>query len=192
MSARVCIGTSGWHYRHWSDGVFYPAGMKPSAWLTYYGQHFDSVEINNTFYRLPDRRVFEHWHDTTPANFTFAVKASRFITHVKKLVHPEEYVARFLERASGLGEKLHVVLFQVPPSWAFNQSRLEGVCDFLSRQQIVSGLHAALEVRRALALVLLSEGREVSSLCQRQARGSQPRMPGRAWRRGCKRYLRLL
>jgi uncharacterized protein YecE (DUF72 family) len=149
MSTRVCIGTSGWHYRHWSGGIFYPAGMKPSEWLAYYGQHFDSVELNNTFYRLPTRGVFEHWHDTTPVDFASAVKVSRFITHVKKLAHPEEHVARFLERSSALGEKLHVVLFQLPPSWPFDQVRLEGVCDFLSRQQIVPGLRAALEVRHA-------------------------------------------
>jgi uncharacterized protein YecE (DUF72 family) len=147
MFASTFIGTSGWHYQHWSDGIFYPKGMKPSDWLTYYGQHFDSVEINNTFYRLPARGVFEKWHDTTPANFTFAVKASRFITHMKKLAHPEEHVALLLEHASGLGEKLHVVLFQLPPSWTFDRARLERLCDFLSRQQFVPGLRTALEVR---------------------------------------------
>jgi uncharacterized protein YecE (DUF72 family) len=87
------------------------------------------------------------WHDTTPANFAFAVKASRFITHVKKLAHPEEHVALFLEHASGLGEKLHVLLFQLPPSWICDQARLEGLCDFLSQQKIVPGIHSALEVR---------------------------------------------
>jgi uncharacterized protein YecE (DUF72 family) len=149
MAARVFIGTSGWHYRHWSGGVFYPAGLKPSNWLDYYGQHFDSVEINNTFYRLPARCVFEKWHDTTPAHFAFAVKASRFITHMKKLANPEEHVALFLEHASGLGEKLHVLLFQLPPSWKFDPGRLEGLCDFLSRQKIVPGIRSALEVRHA-------------------------------------------
>jgi uncharacterized protein YecE (DUF72 family) len=147
MSACTFIGTSGWHYKHWSGGIFYPEGMKPVDWLDYYCQHFDSVEINNTFYRLPARRVFEKWHDTTPANFTFAVKASRFITHMKKLANPEEHVAQFLEHANGLAEKLHVMLFQLPPSWSFDQARLEGLCDFLSRQQLVPGLQAALEVR---------------------------------------------
>jgi uncharacterized protein YecE (DUF72 family) len=149
MSARPFIGTSGWHYRHWSGGIFYPAGMKPVDWLDYYGQRFDSVKINNTFYRLPARSMFEKWRDTTPANFAFAVKASRFITHVKKLAHPEEHVALFLDNASGLGKKLHVMLFQLPPSWIFDQGRLEGLCDFLSRQNSVPGIRSALEVRHA-------------------------------------------
>jgi uncharacterized protein YecE (DUF72 family) len=149
MSSRRFIGTSGWNYRYWSGGIFYPAGLKPVDWLGYYCQHFDSVEINSTFYRLPTGRVFEKWHDTTPANFAFAVKASRFITHVKKLAHPEEHVALLLENASGLGSKLHVLLFQLPPSWTFDRERLEGLCAFLSRQRIVPGIRSALELRHA-------------------------------------------
>jgi uncharacterized protein YecE (DUF72 family) len=148
-SACTFIGTSGWNYKHWSGGIFYPEGIKPVDWLNYYCRHFNSVEINNTFYRLPARRVFEKWHATTPTNFTFAVKANRFITHMKKLAHPEEHVARFLENVRALGEKLHVILFQLPPYWTFDRARLEGLFNFLSRQQLVPGLRAALEVRHA-------------------------------------------
>jgi uncharacterized protein YecE (DUF72 family) len=105
------------------------------------------VEVNNTFYRLPEKRVFESWNAQTPEHFTFAVKASRFITHMKKLMDPEEHAALFLERASGLGEKLHLVLFQLPPFWKFNCERLGSLCRFLAGQTIVPGLRAAVEVR---------------------------------------------
>ncbi|HSF29308.1 MAG TPA: DUF72 domain-containing protein [Candidatus Tectomicrobia bacterium] len=148
-SACTFIGTSGWSYKHWCGGIFYPEGIKTIDWLHYYSRHFNSVEINNTFYRLPARGVFEKWHATTPANFTFAVKANRFITHVKRLADPEEHVARFLENARSLGEKLHVILFQLPPYWTFDPGRLEGLFNFLSRQQLVPGVRTAVEVRHA-------------------------------------------
>ncbi len=147
MTARTFVGTSGWNYKHWSDGVFYPRGMKQGEWLAYFARHFDTVEINNTFYHLPARRVFEDWHASTPPNFTFAVKASRFITHMKKLADPQEHVRNFLENASGLREKLGIVLFQLPPYWKFNPDRLEALFDFVSTQEIVPGLRSALEVR---------------------------------------------
>jgi len=147
MAGIAFVGTSGWNYKHWSGGVFYPKGMKPSNWLTHYSQSFDSVEINNTFYHLPARKIFEEWHKTTPNKFIFAVKASRFITHMKKLTSPEEHVTLFLENVRGLGEKLGVVLFQLPPYWKFNRERLEGLFDFLSRQKIIPRLRSALEVR---------------------------------------------
>lgn len=147
MAARAYVGTSGWNYKHWSDGVFYPPGLKQAEWLGFYCQHFDTVEINNTFYHLPARHVFEDWRAATPDEFAFAVKASRFITHMKKLAAPEEHVALFLENASGLGHKLSVVLFQLPPYWKFNKERLEALFKFLSEQTIVPNLRSALEVR---------------------------------------------
>ncbi len=147
MSTSIFVGTSGWNYPHWSDGVFYPVGMKQSDWLGYYAQHFNSVEVNTTFYHLPARQVFAAWYTRTPSYFRFAVKANQFITHRKKLHNPEEYVARFLEQVSGLGEKLGVVLFQLPPNWKFHQERLEGLCGFLSQQKILPGLCSALEIR---------------------------------------------
>lgn len=147
MSGRYFVGTSGWNYKHWSEGVFYPSGLKTSEWLNHYAQHFDSVEINNSFYRLPEKRVFKKWYETSPAIFIFAVKASRFITHMKKLAKPEDHVTLFLENASGLREKLGAVLFQLPPYWKFNQDRLEEFFHFMRRQEILPGLRSALEIR---------------------------------------------
>lgn len=149
LPPRALIGTSGWNYRHWSDGAFYPAGLKPAEWLGYYARHFDTVEINNTFYRLPERRVFEQWHDQTPDGFTFTVKASRFITHMKKLKGPEQHVALLLERAAGLRRKLGVLLFQLPPFWRFNPERLAALCAYLAHQKVVPHVRPALEVRNA-------------------------------------------
>jgi len=149
MSPRCFVGTSGWNYKDWSGGVFYPDRMKQSDWLNYYSRHFDSVEINNSFYRLPGRHVFEKWYDTTAEGFIFAVKASRYITHIKKLADPEEPVSLFLRNASGLKEKLGVVLFQLPPSWKFNPDRLEGLFDFLAHQENLPGSRSALEIRNA-------------------------------------------
>jgi len=147
MRARCLVGTSGWNYEHWSGGVFYPAGMKRSEWFSYYCRHFQSVEINNSFYRLPEKRVFQKWYEAAPNDFTFAVKASRFITHMKKLVQPQEHVPLFLENATGLGEKLGVLLFQLPPYWKFNPDRLGEFFHFMGRQDIIPGLRSALEIR---------------------------------------------
>ena len=147
MSGRLFIGTSGWNYRHWGDGIFYPRGLGQKNWLSYYVQSFDSVEINNSFYRLPEKHVFEGWYKSVPDQFTFAVKANRFITHLKKLADPQKHLPLFLENASGLEEKLGVMLFQLPPFWKFNPGRLKEFCDSLYRQKIIPGLRSALEVR---------------------------------------------
>jgi uncharacterized protein YecE (DUF72 family) len=118
----VRIGTSGWHYKHWL-GNFYPAGTPAATYLSYYVQHFNSVEINNSFYKLPSTETLTDWLRAVPENFLFAIKASRFITHMKKLKEPQQSMALFLERIQVLGEKLGPVLFQLPPSWRFNQER---------------------------------------------------------------------
>lgn len=126
------IGTSGWHYKHWL-GNFYPAGTEPGKMLPHYLKSFRSVEINNSFYRLPTRATFENWRKATPADFTFAVKASRYLTHMKKLKDPEEPIARFFDSVSGLGKKLAVVLFQLPPSWGVNLDRFSYFLDALPK-----------------------------------------------------------
>jgi len=149
MAPQVRIGTSGWNYPHWADGIFYPPELKPPGWLSFYSRHFNSVEVNNTFYRLPERAVFQKWRSETPGNFLFAVKANRFITHVKRLADPEASVSRFLENAAGLQEKLGPLLFQLPPTSKRNLERLEGLLACLHRQKIVPGVRAALEVRHA-------------------------------------------
>jgi uncharacterized protein YecE (DUF72 family) len=144
---RAFIGTSGWNYRHWSEGVFYPRGLRQAEWLGFYAGVFDTVEVNNTFYHLPTPDVFRSWHDATPAGFTFAVKASRFITHMKKLAEPEQHVARFLTHAAELREKFGVVLFQLPPLWKFDPCRLGALLDYMAGQTIVPGIRVAVEVR---------------------------------------------
>jgi len=128
--AVVHVGCSGWQYRHWR-GNFYPATLPQKAWLEYYARHFDTVEINNTFYRLPEPATFKDWRRRVPRHFTYAVKASRFLTHMKKLKAPEEPVQRFFARARHLGSALGPILYQLPPHWPVNVSRLETFLDAL-------------------------------------------------------------
>ena len=125
---RVHVGTSGWHYKHWK-GNFYPAKMNPAEMLQYYTERFRTVEINNSFYRLPTSQAVESWVQQTPADFIFSLKASRYITHNRKLRDPEQSFAKFFDMAKGFGRKLGPILFQLPPSWHVNEERLR---DFLA------------------------------------------------------------
>jgi len=111
----VIIGTSGWQYRDWRGGL-YPAGLPQRRWLEHYAARYQTVENNNTFYRLPSAETFAGWRERTPADFVMAVKASRYLTHVRRLRDPAEPVARFLGAAAGLGPKLGPVLLQLPPN----------------------------------------------------------------------------
>lgn len=122
--AALHIGTSGWHYAHWR-GPFYPERLPSSRMLEFYTRHFDSVELNNTFYRLPIESGLETWRSTTPHGFCFAVKGSRFLTHMKKLKDAETGIARFFERVDRLRPKLGPVVFQLPPFWEANPERLD-------------------------------------------------------------------
>lgn len=133
MGCEIRIGTSGWHYKHWL-GTYYPEGTAPAKMLPYYLRDFDTVEINNSFYRLPLRSTFETWKKSTPPDFRFAVKASRFITHMKKLKDPEASVDRFFDAVEGLGKKLGVILFQLPPSWKLDLERFEHFVSVLPRK----------------------------------------------------------
>lgn len=121
---KIRIGTSGWHYKHWLDDVFYPTGTAPSQMFQFYGRHFDTVEINNSFYHLPSATTFDNWRDSSPPKFQFAVKASRFITHMKKLKDPKPSSEKFFLVADRLGNKLGPILFQLPPRWKLNLERL--------------------------------------------------------------------
>jgi len=132
MSCNIRIGTSGFHYKHWK-GPFYPAKHPNHKMLEHYLQHFDTVELNNSFYRLPDVSALENWRESTPSNFVFAVKASQFITHKKKLKDPENAIDNFLPRVEHLGKKLGPVLFQLPPKWQVNRERLEALLTILPR-----------------------------------------------------------
>ncbi len=121
---RVHIGTSGWHYKHWI-GPFYPQGIRPAKMLNWYAERFDTVEINNSFYRLPAPTAFEIWCRETSPNFCFATKASRYITHNKKLTDPESANDKFITLVEKLGRRLGPILFQLPPSWKVNVERLD-------------------------------------------------------------------
>jgi uncharacterized protein YecE (DUF72 family) len=129
--ARCWIGTSGWNYPHWR-GRFYPADLSTSHWLGFYAQRFSTVEINSTFYRLPKPETFEGWQRQAPAGFVYAVKASRFITHIKRLLAPETTVGRFIEHARHLGPTLGPILYQLPPRWRCNLERLDAFIAVLS------------------------------------------------------------
>lgn len=132
MACDIRIGTSGFHYKHWK-GPFYPEKCPASKMLDHYVRHFDTVELNNSFYRLPEASAFDCWREGTPANFIFAVKASRFITHNKKLKDPENALDNLLPRAAHLGEKLGPILFQLPPHWQVNPERLMNLLEILPR-----------------------------------------------------------
>lgn len=142
--AELRVGTSGWSYRHWV-GPFYPPGTRPSAFLEHYAGHFDCVELNATFYRLPKPETVEGWARKTPEKFTFCPKLSRLITHQKKLRDVEELLGRFLERLQPLRGKLGPLLVQLPPSFAFDEECLRRFAGALSEQ--APGLRAALEAR---------------------------------------------
>lgn len=120
----VHVGTSGWQYRDWR-GPVYPPGLPSDRWLEHYATRFATVESNNAFYRLPERRTFESWAARTPDDFVWAVKVSRYLTHVRRLRDPDEPVARFVDRAGGLGTKLGAVLLQLPPRFRADAERLD-------------------------------------------------------------------
>ncbi|HYK42797.1 MAG TPA: DUF72 domain-containing protein [Thermoanaerobaculia bacterium] len=127
------VGCSGWQYRHWR-GNLYPAELPASRWFDHYAERFDTVEINNSFYRLPEASVFGAWRRRAPPGFLYAVKASRYLTHNKKLKDPEEPIERFFDRAKQLREKLGPVLYQLPPGWKVNLERLETFLSLVPRR----------------------------------------------------------
>jgi uncharacterized protein YecE (DUF72 family) len=133
MSCDIRIGTSGFHYKHWV-GPFYPPKTSTARMLDFYIKHFDTLELNNSFYRLPTIEAFECWRDSTPRHFVFAVKASRFITHNKKLKDPENALENLLPRAEHLDRKLGPILFQLPPKWKVNIERLRELLEILPRE----------------------------------------------------------
>jgi len=135
------VGCSGWQYKHWR-AEFYPAELPVGSWFEHYASVFDTVEINNSFYRLPERETFAAWRRRAPTRFLFAVKASRYLTHMKKLKDPEEPLHRFFTRVRALGKRLGPVLYQLPPGWKLDQSRLEHFLHALPR-----GVRHVLEFR---------------------------------------------
>ena len=129
----VRIGCSGWNYESWRNGVFYPERCPARLWLETYARSFDTVEVNATFYRLPTTKAVQGWVDQTPDDFCFAVKASRYLTHIKRLRELEGGIARFMERLEPLvrSPKLGPLLWQLPPNFARDDERLAAALDTL-------------------------------------------------------------
>ncbi|WP_020117823.1 DUF72 domain-containing protein [Streptomyces canus] len=138
------VGTSGWQYKDWR-GVLYPDGVPVRLWLEEYTEHFPTVEINNAFYRLPSRETFETWRERVPGDFVVAVKASRYLTHIKRLKDPEEPVRRLMSHAEGLGDRLGPVLLQLPPTLRADTDLLDAclACFPASTRVAVEPRHAS-------------------------------------------------
>jgi uncharacterized protein YecE (DUF72 family) len=134
ISVQIRIGCSGWQYAHWRAD-FYPAELPQRLWYQFYAGRFDTVEINNTFYRLPTAGVFRSWRASAPPGFVFAVKASRYLTHMKKLKDPDAPLELFFSRARQLGRTLGPVLYQLPPKWPVNVPRFETFLKALPRHR---------------------------------------------------------
>ena len=126
-TAPIHIGTSGWHYQHWS-GPFYPIELTADKYLGYYCEHFQTVEINNTFYQLPEVETLEKH---VPQDFIFSVKANRYITHMKNLKDTQESVDNFIKRVAILGDRLGPILLQLPPNWNLDLERLRAFLKIL-------------------------------------------------------------
>ncbi|HKD97406.1 MAG TPA: DUF72 domain-containing protein [Micromonosporaceae bacterium] len=137
----IYVGTSGWMYDDWR-GRFYPADVPRKAWLEFYAGAFATVEINNAFYRLPGRDTFEAWHSRVGGDFRFAVKMSRYLSHIKRLRDPVEPVARFMSRATGLGDRLGPLLLQLPPTMRRDAGLLDATL-----AEVPAGTRVAVEPR---------------------------------------------
>ena len=174
MPGRVRIGTSGWVYKHWR-GRFYPEKLPATKWLDFYASRFDTVELNNPFYRQPSLTQFERWRRAVPEDFKYAVKLNRFITHIKRLAVDAEIVARSYDTVAGLGPSLAAMLVQLPPRFAFDEQRLDEFSRAVSRRRRRHALEPrdaswltdhALEVLRArdVALCIIDTPRWPSRL----------------------------
>ena len=179
------VGTSGWQYKDWR-GVLYPEGTPQRLWLEEYTRAFTTVELNNAFYRLPDREAFAVWRDRTPRGFVMAVKASRYLTHIKRLRDPEEPVRRLMSHAEGLGERLGPVLLQLPPNLPADPALLDAClrCFPATTRVAVEPRHPSWDDPGVRA-VLEDRG---AALCWADA-GSRPVTP--LWRTAGWGYLRL-
>jgi uncharacterized protein YecE (DUF72 family) len=179
------VGTSGWQYRHWRTRL-YPAGLPTTRWLEHYARCFATVEVNNTFYRLPARSTFADWAKRVPADFVVAVKASRYLTHYKRLQQPDEPVARLLAHAEGLATHLGPVLLQLPPDLHAEPERLDATL-----QSFAGRVRVAVEPRHRswfcddVRAVLEENG---AALCLTD-RGSRPTTP--LWRTADWAYVRF-
>lgn len=181
----LLVGTSGWQYTDWRD-VLYPAGLPQRLWLERYAECFGTVENNNAFYRLPSSETFASWRERTPDGFVMAVKASRFLTHIKRLKDPGEPVQRLMAAAEGLGPRLGPVLLQLPPTLRAEPDRLDACLGCFP-----SHVRVAVEPRHPSWWI--GETREIltshgAALCWADVLG-RPRTP--LWRTAGWGYLRL-
>lgn len=167
---RIHIGTSGWHYQHWK-GPFYPENIHNDSLLKYYAGFFNTVEINNSFYRLPQEETLHDWSNTVPEGFIFAVKGSRYITHMKKLKDAGEPVKSFMKKIDVVGDRLGPVLFQLPPRWKVNVERLGSFLNVLPKKYryafefrdaswFIQGVYDLLTRHRAAFCIYDLDGRE--------------------------------
>jgi uncharacterized protein YecE (DUF72 family) len=168
-AGQLRVGCSGWQYTHWR-GDFYPADLPQARWLEYYAGRFDTVEVNNSFYRLPESATFLSWRTRAPRGFVYAVKASRFLTHMKKLKDPEDPLALFFSRADHLGPALGPVLYQLPPRWPVNVERLTTFLKMLPkrRRHVIEFRDASWYTDEVVALL----DRYRVALCLHDMRGS--------------------
>jgi uncharacterized protein YecE (DUF72 family) len=181
----VLVGTSGWQYTDWRDQL-YPSGVPQRCWLKYYGQQFETVECNAAFYRLPEPHVFAHWRESTPPGFVMALKASRFLTHIRRLREPGEPVARLLDRAASLGDRLGPVLLQLPANLPADLDRLDACLACFP-----PGLRVAVELRHPSWWTEQTEAilrSHAAALCWAD-RYSRPAAP--QWRTADWGYLRM-
>jgi uncharacterized protein YecE (DUF72 family) len=180
----VLIGTSGWQYADWR-GRLYPVGLAQTKWLAHYAERFQTVEVNNAFYRLPEASTFQRWKDSVPDDFVVTVKASRYLTHVKRLREPREPVHRLMSRANALGEKLGPILLQLPPNFKVDLPALAQTLTCFP-----AGTRVAFEPRHdswfTPSLCSLLEEHN-AALCLSDAKG--PRGP--LWRTATWGYLRM-
>jgi uncharacterized protein YecE (DUF72 family) len=144
VSSSIRVGCSGWSYDHWREGVFYPPRCPARSWLSFYATRFDTVELNASFYRLPRRDAVARWVDRTPADFVFAVKVSRYLTHVNRLQEVAAHLPILLERLAPMVEagKVGPLLWQLPPTFARNDERLAEALE-----QFPADLRHAVEFR---------------------------------------------
>lgn len=163
----ISIGTSGWQYASWRER-FYPRSLRQAGWLEHYADRFSVVEVNNTFYRLPQEHTFADWELRTPSDFVFVCKMSRFFSHIKRLRDPVDPVRLFLERAKPLGSKLGPVLVQLPPNMSADADRLDEALaafpndvrvavEFRHRSWFTDEIHQVMQ-RRGAALCLADRG----------------------------------
>jgi uncharacterized protein YecE (DUF72 family) len=186
----LLVGTSGWQYRDWR-GVLYPAGLPQRRWLEHYAERFATVENDGTFYRLPAAETFSGWQARVPADFVMAIKASRFLTHIKRLRDPAEPVDRLMRAAAGLGPRLGPVLLQLPPNLSADAARLDACLAAFGSGDLAGTVRVAVEPRHPswwsdeIRQVLTARG---AALCWADRRG-RPVTP--LWRTADWGYLRF-